>query len=252
MIDEDTLTESARTVGKVADAYKETLRTASKLGEFMKPYLAGPLHQVSGFVEERIWQWRVESMAVFAAKTEQRWALLGLEGPQKPIPIDMAWALFDAASKTSHESLQELWANLLVNATTANSAVELRRSYISLLEELSPDEALIMQKIYEMPYDLAITSGVVATNLPNEASLAMLRPDLATAYSEGKEGRHAPLPPTPKEPPEEVCLSIANLARLNCISLGSGWDDNQQFSVVRQTLLGRKFIEACTLTIEKP
>lgn len=45
------------------------------------------------------------------------------------------------------DTLQEMWARLLVNAAT-DSGIELKRVYIDILERLSSFEARILDRIY--------------------------------------------------------------------------------------------------------
>lgn len=44
-------------------------------------------------------------------------------------------------------------------------------------------------------------------------------------------------------------LSLANLARLGCISIQKSWGGGEIFKLVNPTLLGKSFVEACTLQV---
>jgi Abortive infection alpha len=142
--------------------------------------------------------------------------------------------LLEAASLEDDDSLQDLWARLLVNAANVHSRTTLQRAYISILEQLTPLEASILQKIYSLPYEQTRHDGVKVGLLPAEVAV-------------GKDdGQGDSLP----EPGEEARLALANLARLGCIIIQKSWGGGELFKSVNPTLLGKSFIEACTLQVE--
>jgi hypothetical protein len=109
----------------------------------------------------------------------------------------------------------------------------LQRAYIAVLEQLTPLEAVILQKIYSLPYDETRHHGVEVGKLPDE---------VAVGKDDGKgDNLH--------EPPEEVRLALANLARLGCIGIQKSWGGGELFKQINPTLLGKSFVEACTLQV---
>ena len=125
------------------------------------------------------------------------------------------------------EHLQELWENLLVNATNANSQVEVKRSFASILEDLSPLDATLLEKIYAFPYDDE-ANGIWTEGLPDSVSIKI------------PEGERAPS--------EDVQVSLGNLSRLGCLaSFFPNHGVAHQFGRVLPTSLGRAFYHAVTL-----
>ncbi|MCY1371735.1 hypothetical protein D9M69_588920 [compost metagenome] len=101
------------------------------------------------------------------------------------------------------------------------------------MEQITPFEATLLQKIYSLPYDQTRHDGVVVGNLPASVSI-------------GKDdGKGDAL----SEPSGEVKLALANLARLGCIVIQKSWGGGEIFEQVNPTLLGKSFVEACTLQV---
>jgi hypothetical protein len=147
--------------------------------------------------------------------------------------LKLAIPLFEAASLEDDDYLQDLWVRLLVNAANADSHINLQRAYIEILEQITPLEALILQRIYSLPYEDIRHHGVELGKLPHEAVA-------------GKDdGKVMELP----EPSEEVQLALANLSRLGCISIQRSMGGGEIYKKVNPTLLGKSFIEACTLQL---
>ena len=157
----------------------------------------------------------------------------GLTHPTRAIPLKLAVPLLEAASLEDDDYLQDLWARLLVNAANGNSHVTLQRAHIAVLEQLTSLEALILQKVYSLPYEETRHNGVEVGRLPESVAI-------------GKDDRNADNLP---EAPEPVRLALANLSRLGCVALGRSWGGGEIFKKVNPTLLGKSFVEACTLHI---
>ena len=53
---------------------------------------------------------------------------IGLNGPNRAIPLKIAIPLFQAASLEDDDYLQDLWAKLLVNGGNAESGIDIKRA----------------------------------------------------------------------------------------------------------------------------
>ncbi|WP_408608771.1 Abi-alpha family protein [Ferriphaselus amnicola] len=119
----------------------------------------------------------------------------------------------------------------LVNAANLDSSIILQRAYIDILNQITPLEAEILMKVYSLPFERVSHEGVEIGWLPVEVRI-------------GKDdGREDDLP----VPSDEIKLALANLARLGCLSLQRSWGGGEIYKKVNPTLLGRSFVEACTL-----
>jgi Abortive infection alpha len=233
MSNEDPITESAKAVQEVAKVTGKVVDAGQKFGGFIAQFVAGPIEQGMGIFEDKLKYMRWERQVRLMQRANQLMQEIGLSQPSRPIPLKLAVPLFEAASLEDDDYLQDLWARLLVNAANARSQITLQRAYISVLEQLTPLEATILLKIYTLPYDETRHDGIEVGNLPSE---------VAVGKDDEKHGDLA-------EPPEEVRLALANLARLGCIAFPKSWGGGEFFETVNPTLFGKSFVEACTLQV---
>ena len=233
MSNEDPISESAKAVQEVAKATGKAIDASQKFGGFISRYVAGPLEQGMGIFEDKLKYMRWERQVRLMQRAEQLLREAGLNEPTRAIPLKLAVPLLEAASLEDDDYLQDLWAHLLVNAANGSSHVNLQRAYIAILEQITPFEATLLQKIYSLPYDKTRHDGVVVGNLPASVSIGT---------DDGKEDALS-------EPSGKVKLALANLARLGCIVIQKSWGGGEIFKQVNPTLLGKSFVEACTLQV---
>nr|WP_255519702.1 Abi-alpha family protein [Cupriavidus sp. IK-TO18] len=152
----------------------------------------------------------------------------------KPIPLKLAIPYLEAAALEDDDSLQDKWAALLVNAANPAKSVDLSRSYIAILEEITPFEAALLDKIYGFPFDSIQHNGIWTAELPDRAIA-------------GNEKEEEPAQVKDKNPSELVVLGLANLKRLGCIQTASTWGGGENFKRILPTVLGKHFVAACTM-----
>jgi hypothetical protein len=114
-----------------------------------------------------------------------------------------------------------------VNAANASFAGEIRRSYTSILEQLTPLDARILDVPYSLPFDESQHKGIVTADLPHSARVA------------GEKEQDLTLPS------EEVVIALSNLARLGCLRPGMTWGGGESFDRVNPTIAGKAFVHAC-------
>lgn len=217
--------EIAKTAGKVVDA-------SEKLGGFIAKYTAGSLESAMGILEDKLKFMRWERQIRLIDRADEILQKRGLNKPIKAIPLKLAIPLFEAASLEEDDYLQDLWINLLVNAADEESGMDIQRSYIDILEQLTSLEAKIMEKIYLAYPDLLIKKdmAIVTTNLPEGIMFV----------------HNSDLPKWNKELNFDVKLALANLDRLGCLSIGKTIGGDEIFYTVKVTYLGEYFVKACS------
>lgn len=221
MLDEEAKAtkEVAKTAGKTIDAGRE-------FGKFISKFIAGPLEQGIGIFEDKLKYMRWERQVSFMEKAIKTLANRGLTVPNRTVPMKIAIPLFQAASVEDDDDLQSVWANLLVNASDKDSGVEVRRNFVSILQDLSFVDVQILEKIYSIK--AAPGKCVWTYDLPERALTEKPEEDLSG-------------------PKEEVSLALSNLCRLGLLEavmfISSG---GTSMRAVYQTVLGRKLYEACT------
>jgi hypothetical protein len=228
----DPVTESARATQEIAKATGEAIGAAREAGGFISRFVAGPLEQGVGIFEDKLRYLRWERQVRLMKRAEEFLRSVGLEAPTRPVALKIAIPLLQAASVEENDELQDRWVNLLVNAANKDSGVEIQRAYVEILEQISPLEARILDVIYSLPFEKIYHDGVVTCDLPNSA-----RPETEEDHKT-----------EPSDPPVEIKLAIANLARVGCLKQGATYGGGENFRRVNPTLLGKSFVEACRLS----
>lgn len=231
----DPITETAKATQEVAKATGKAIDASRAAGGFIAKYISGPLEQGMGIFEDRLRYSRWERQIRLMRRADELLAELGLPAPTRAVPLKIAIPLLQAASIEEDDELQDRWATLLVNAANAQSKVDIKRSYVAILEQLTPLETQILDVVYALPFDATQHEGVWTADLPRSA-----RPQT-------KEDKTAPAMPETSPLPDEVKLALGNLARLGCLKLGFTWGGGESFSWVNPTVLGAAFVHACQL-----
>lgn len=210
------------------DMIEKSVDLAEKVGGFIAPLIKGTLEQGIGIFEDKLKYARWERQVRLMQRAQKFMDERGIQ-VENPIPLKYAVPLLQGASLEDDDHLQDLWAKLIVNSV-ADNGIELRRVYIDILERITPLEAKILEKIYELPFEENRHTFLITCDLPERIHVR----------EEGQTG-------TPRLENTDVELALVNLARLGCISPTKTIGGGELFSMVNMTLLGKKFYEACTL-----
>jgi hypothetical protein len=219
--------EEAKAVQEVAKTTGKAIEVAREAAGFIAKFISGPLEQSVGIFEDKLKYMRWERQVRLMQRAEQFLALSGQCAPTRAVPMKIAIPLFQGASLEEDDFLQDRWAALLVNAGSASFTGEVRRSYIAILEQLTPLDACILEVVYSFPFEQSQHNGITTAELPNRARI----PD--------EKEQELPLPS------EEVVLSLSNLVRLGCLRPQMTWGGGESFARVNPTVAGRSFVEAC-------
>jgi hypothetical protein len=231
MTDEiEAITESAKAGQEIAKATAQAIAAGERFGAFVARFISGPLEQASGIVEDRLKYFRWERQQRLIQRSEEFMHSLGMGGPTRAVPLKIAIPLLQGASLEDDDTLQDLWAKLLVNAADEDNPVTIQRMFIDILENIGPLEARILDAIYAIPFDDMKHRGVETASLPRSAALL----HKAEGYK-------------PKDPSPDVELALANLARLGCLSPVKTFGGGEILAIINPSLLGKSFVEACTL-----
>lgn len=215
--------EIAKTTGKAIDA-------SAKFGAFLVPFIKKPLQEAIGIVEDKLKYARWENQMKLMTKATKYLHEINLDEPTRIIPLKLAVPLLQAASIEDDDYLQDLWAKLLTNFASANSGISLQRVYIDILEHINPLEARILEKIYALPDEQRAHKTLYTKNLP-ECIEIYAKPGILESGN----------------PNQEVELALSNLARQGCISPSMVLSGELVFSSIYPTLMGKAFIDACTI-----
>jgi Abortive infection alpha len=212
----------ARATEATAKASKEAIQAGRDLGRF----ISGPAGEVVGMLWDHLKVVRFERQVRLSERVRHFLAERGLGGPNRTIPLKIGLPLLDHATLEEDDELQDLWARLLVNGGDANSGIEIRRAFVTVLAEMTALDVRSLALIEHASQSNAesASTGVWTYRLP-EAALPFVQ----------GSGRHEEMPSS------DVTLSLSNLRRLGCIEPGS-----QTYQMVELTPFGRALVWACT------
>lgn len=140
--------ESAKAIGKVADASGKAIDAGREFGGFFSRHFGGSVEQWAGLWEDKLRYRRWENQLALMLKAEQKIKSLGLEGRLRPLDMKIGIPLLEAASLENEESMRELWANLLVNTVNPNFHSPIRPVFIHALQHMTALDAQLLNGIY--------------------------------------------------------------------------------------------------------
>lgn len=246
--------EASKAAQEIAKATGQGLEMVKEFGAFVAQFIDGPLEQGFGIIEDKLKYLRWERQVRLMDRANAFMAERGSRMRFRPVPLNVAIPIFEAASLEEDDDLQDLWARLLVNAADAESGIEVKRGLVSILQDFSQMEARLLQKIHDAPPK---ESGVPTKGSPGPPDLdgrVIARPmngdvptkGLPNDYLEPGEEKE-----DPGLPPEPVQIGLWNLMRLGCIDSAGTWDSLTGIKRVKITALGKTLVNACSASPEK-
>jgi hypothetical protein len=237
---DDPVTETVKTVGKVAEAATQITKSNEKALAFLARVLKEPLHSTASIINNRLLFYKFKDAYRLLDKVN---ALLDARQltDTRAVPYKIAIPIFEAGSMEDDEDLQILWAKLMANALDPNYQQEMRTAFISILRDLTARDVLVLQKIYglhnaRLPY---LKSSAPQHDPDNKAVVVVDQYDICNDL---------------EITDREYELSIFNLFRTQCVvpTILAGAPFGQPRSnvytgsqEVAMTQLGIEFIRAC-------
>lgn len=98
-----------------------------------------------GILSDQVKLWRWSNQINIIKKAQVKIEASGLN--KKQIPLKVLVPIIQNSSLEQDENMQDKWANMLTNAATGS--IEISPNYAAILNELSPIEVVILDKIYQ-------------------------------------------------------------------------------------------------------
>lgn len=226
----EAIKETAKATQEVAKTASNVIDAGRQMGGFVSRFISGSLEQAVGIVEDKLRYIRWERQQRLIRRAEEYMREQGVSAPNKSIQLKNVVPLLEYATLEEDDNLQDMWARLLVNGTNEATGVNIERSFIEILAQISPLEAQILQVIYALPFESTRNAGIITENLPSSAEIAQEKPE--------KEYN---------DPSTVVKLALANLARIGCLKFPATWGGGEVFTQINPTLIGKEFVAACAV-----
>lgn len=112
---------------------------------FLNGIVPESIKELGGILTDTVKYWRFKNQVSIIKKAKNVLDENNLS--KQNIPLKTLVPLLEGASLEEEESMQTRWANLLANAVSG--AIEVTPSYVEILKELSPVEALLLDKLHD-------------------------------------------------------------------------------------------------------
>ncbi len=160
------------------------------------------------------WKWRVKMLG----RAEEILKQAGL--PAQEVPLHVLMPILDTGANEERPDMQERWANLLANA--ASRANDVPASFATVLSDLEPEEARILEHVYDVMLSIALEA--------REHDLGLFR--LGIAKDLNLPAGH------------ELEYHLDNLIRLRLVREPTGAVGSKGDTVTLSEF-GRRFVRAC-------
>lgn len=224
------MTDEAKAVGEIAKTTGKAIDVSSRFGGFMARFVTGPLEQLSGIAEDKFKFMRWERQLRLMDRADAVLKSRGMTAPTRAVPLNIAIPILQAGSLEESNELQDLWANMLVNAADESVDVLFRCAFISIAEDLTYLDKQVLERIYSPSLNVNSNDAISLQGLPQE--LVVFR----SPVDKEREARPIDL---------QIEISQGNLARLGIITLGSYMGDSyDSYRCIHRTSLGSEFMKA--------
>lgn len=223
--------EKAKAVQESAKVAGKALDIVDKTGSFIANLIKGPLEQGIGIFEDKLKYSRYERQIRLMSRAKDIMREQNIT-VTRALPLKLAIPLLQGACWEDDDYLQDLWAQLLVNAID-DKKMEIKKIYIDILEGLTPLEVQILDKIYSLSFEEVQHQRLSTIALPH--GILRVTEKIASEHEKYKLND------------EKVKLALINLARLGCISFERTVGGGEIYSLIHVTLLGKYFCEACSI-----
>jgi len=149
-----------------------TNKTIQVVTRFLEKILGGSLEELGNIGQDWIKYYRYKNLLLIQDKIEAIMKKRKGDGKVNPIPLRLAIPLLQSASIEDDDSIQELWARLIANATDPDKNIDLHPAFIEIINQLSPDEAKILIKFEEIAeFSVILSAEVKIDNKKKEVGI---------------------------------------------------------------------------------
>lgn len=247
--------ESAKAIQETAKVISNALDKSEKFGNFFTKYFSTTLEESIGIFNDKLKYRRFKNQIYLIKKIEKNIQNLDFKGKLKKIPLKYGIPMLEIAYLEEDNYLLDLWSNLIVNSST-DSNFNIERSYINVLEQLSPLEAKILLKIYRKnSYSSGNTYRIDVSDVLNKITI-IKNESLIDSQEEANEvwnnigtvttseDEYTGIDKDAQHITSDIKLALSNLIRLRCIIPVSLFGGGEVLSSIHPTLFGAKLYEA--------
>lgn len=209
---------------------KEIAKTTVIIVNFLSEIFGDLGKEMAGIFHDTVKYYRYKNLLRLVDKVVEIRHDRKVKGKANVIPPRFAISLIEQASLEDDETIQDMWAGLIANATDPEKRLNMRKQYVEIISSLEPLDAKILEWLYNKKWKVyreVSGGGIKEEDLEDEFDVDI----------------------------SEIRLSLQNLARLGCIQsekdirmdskMRSGIQLGNQDVTFIFTHLGANLVEAC-------
>jgi Abortive infection alpha len=196
--------EEAKAAQEIAKVTGESIKVGQDVLGFFKLFIGDSPKEVGEIVTAWTRFYKFKNFLAIYDKVQAIVTKRNKEGKLNPLPARIVIPLLEAATQESDNGLQEKWAKLLVNAADPGTSFEIRKVFVSILSELEPLDASVLDFVPNYSQALIIEDSVRKLK-------GMKVPEMATRLHSSESN---------------ILLSLHNLIRLGCVGYHRNIDDD--------------------------
>lgn len=139
--------ETAKAAQEIAKSTAKAIDLVEKVGGFLNKVVGDAIVEVGSIASDWARLFRYKNLLKLQDKVEEIHRTRKLENKTIPIPPRFAIPLLQAASQEDDESIQNMWAGLIANATDPNKHIEPKKIFIEILSSFEPIDAYILRHL---------------------------------------------------------------------------------------------------------
>jgi hypothetical protein len=139
--------ETAKATQELAKAANSAIEAARDAASFFNRVLGNPIVDAVGItIADPLRFVRIVSLNWYDRRVED---ILSKRGSKKfkGVPPRLALEILDAAQDETRDEMRELWARLIANAMDENTNSNVRIEFVTILKQLNPLDALMLQRL---------------------------------------------------------------------------------------------------------
>jgi hypothetical protein len=142
-------------LAKIGEQAISVLETEAET--FLQALITDPAKELGGLLKDKIRSIRHSNLIRIVVSAKRKLQDAGIS--PREVPLKIIHPLLENASLEEDDDLQERWSNLLANAADPAHKQTIRPSFIAILKELTPKDALFLDTLFEAAIPLSAFVG---------------------------------------------------------------------------------------------
>jgi hypothetical protein len=139
--------EGAKAIGEIAKTGGKAIDAARDLGGFFGKVLGPAATELGQTLHDWTRLYRYQNLLRIRDKVEAIHAARRLEGKTVAVPPKYAIPMLENASLEEDDTLQDMWAGLIANATDPQKRLNLKRVFSDVLSSLEPLDGQVLRHL---------------------------------------------------------------------------------------------------------